>query len=51
MAFDLRSRSRRTAFETAAHRKGANVTYLEPTGSQIGRRHTIKAVLVATLGG
>ena len=29
----------RCAFEVAAHDQGANVTYLGPTGSQMGKRN------------
>ena len=37
LIFEKTSTRTRTAFETAAHDQGATVTYLEPTGSQIGQ--------------
>ncbi len=32
----------RCAFEVAAHDQGAHVTYLGPTGSQMGKKETAK---------
>ena len=32
---------RATAFEVAAYDQGAHVTYLDPTGSQLGHKESI----------
>src|SRR5262252_3816198 len=40
--FEKTSTRTRTAFETAAHDQGAQVTYLDPTGSQIGHKESVK---------
>jgi ornithine carbamoyltransferase len=42
LIFEKASTRTRCAFETAAFDQGANVTYLGPTGSQIGKKETIK---------
>jgi ornithine carbamoyltransferase len=42
LIFEKTSTRTRTAFEVAAHDQGAHVTYLEPTGSQIGHKETMK---------
>jgi ornithine carbamoyltransferase len=42
LIFEKTSTRTRTAFETAAHDQGATVTYLDPTGSQIGRKESMK---------
>jgi ornithine carbamoyltransferase len=42
LIFEKTSTRTRTAFETAAHDQGAQVTYLEPSGSQIGHKESIK---------
>jgi ornithine carbamoyltransferase len=42
LIFEKTSTRTRTAFEVAAHDQGANVTYLEPGGSQIGRKESMK---------
>ncbi|MBV1850897.1 ornithine carbamoyltransferase [Catellatospora tritici] len=42
LIFEKTSTRTRTAFETAAHDQGAQVTYLEPTGSQIGHKESMK---------
>ncbi|KOG56298.1 ornithine carbamoyltransferase [Streptomyces griseoflavus] len=42
LIFEKTSTRTRCAFETAAHQQGAHVTYLEPTGSQIGHKESIK---------
>ena len=42
LIFEKTSTRTRTAFETAAHDQGAMVTYLEPTGSQIGHKESMK---------
>jgi ornithine carbamoyltransferase len=42
LIFEKSSTRTRTAFETAAHDQGAQVTYLEPSGSQIGHKESIK---------
>src|SRR6266571_5967554 len=39
--FEKASTRTRCAFETAAYDQGAHVTYLEPTGSQIGDKESI----------
>jgi ornithine carbamoyltransferase len=40
--FEKASTRTRTAFEAAAYDQGANVTYLGPSGSQIGHKETMK---------
>ena len=42
LIFEKTSTRTRTAFETAAHDQGATVTYLDPTGSQIGHKESMK---------
>ena len=42
LIFEKASTRTRCAFETAAFDQGANVTYLGPTGSQIGAKESIK---------
>jgi ornithine carbamoyltransferase len=42
LIFEKTSTRTRTAFEVAAHDQGAHVTYLEPSGSQIGHRESMK---------
>jgi ornithine carbamoyltransferase len=42
LIFEKTSTRTRTAFEVAAHDQGAHVTYLEPTGSQIGHKESMK---------
>ncbi|MDT0449559.1 ornithine carbamoyltransferase [Streptomyces hesseae] len=42
LIFEKTSTRTRCAFETAAYQQGAHVTYLEPTGSQIGHKESIK---------
>ena len=42
LIFEKSSTRTRTAFEVAAHDQGAQVTYLEPTGSQIGHKESMK---------
>jgi ornithine carbamoyltransferase len=42
LIFEKSSTRTRCAFETAAHDQGAQVTYLGPTGSQIGNKETMK---------
>jgi ornithine carbamoyltransferase len=42
LIFEKTSTRTRTAFEVAAHDQGAHVTYLEPGGSQIGHKETMK---------
>jgi ornithine carbamoyltransferase len=42
LIFEKPSTRTRTAFEVAAHDQGAHVTYLEPSGSQIGHKETMK---------
>lgn len=42
LIFEKASTRTRCAFETAAHDQGAHVTYLGPTGSQLGAKETIK---------
>ncbi len=41
LIFEKSSTRTRCAFEVAAYDLGMNVTYLEPTGSQIGKKETI----------
>ena len=42
LIFEKASTRTRCAFETAAYDQGAHVTYLGPTGSQLGAKETIK---------
>ena len=42
LIFEKASTRTRTAFEVAAHDQGAHVTYLEPGGSQIGHKESMK---------
>ena len=42
LIFEKTSTRTRTAFEVAAKDQGASVTYLEPTGSQIGHKESMK---------
>jgi ornithine carbamoyltransferase len=42
LIFEKDSTRTRCAFETAAFDQGANVTYLGPTGSQLGKKETMK---------
>lgn len=42
LIFEKASTRTRCAFEVAAYDQGAHVTYIEPTGSQIGAKETMK---------
>ena len=42
LIFEKASTRTRCAFDTAAYDQGAHVTYLGPTGSQIGKKETMK---------
>lgn len=42
LIFEKNSTRTRCAFEVAAHDLGMHVTYLDPTGSQIGKKESIK---------
>src|SRR5256885_5283918 len=42
LIFEKTSTRTRCAFEVAAHDQGANVTYLDPAGSQIGHKESFK---------
>ncbi len=42
LIFEKTSTRTRCAFEVAAHDQGANVTYLGPTGTQIGKKESMK---------
>ncbi|HVW51257.1 MAG TPA: ornithine carbamoyltransferase [Trinickia sp.] len=42
LIFEKSSTRTRCAFEVAAHDQGAHVTYLDPAGSQIGNKESIK---------
>ena len=42
LIFEKASTRTRCAFETAAHDQGANVSYLGPSGSQIGKKETMR---------
>ncbi len=42
LIFEKTSTRTRVAFEVAAYDQGANVTYLEPSGSQIGHKESMK---------
>jgi len=42
LLFAKASTRTRCAFEVAAHDQGANVTYLDPTGSHLGKKESVK---------
>src|SRR6201993_1286339 len=42
LIFEKTSTRTRCAFEVAAHDQGANVTYIDPTSSQIGHKESMK---------
>ena len=42
LIFEKTSTRTRAAFEVAAHQQGAHTTYLDPAGSQIGHKESIK---------
>ena len=42
LIFEKTSTRTRCAFEVACHDQGANVTYLDPAGSQIGHKESVK---------
>ena len=42
LIFEKTSTRTRCAFETASYDQGAHVTYLGPTGSQLGKKETMK---------
>jgi len=42
LIFEKTSTRTRCAFEVAAHDQGAHVTYLDPSGSQIGHKESVK---------
>jgi ornithine carbamoyltransferase len=42
LIFEKTSTRTRCAFEVAAHDQGAHVTYLDPTGSQLGHKESVK---------
>ncbi|HTO82122.1 MAG TPA: ornithine carbamoyltransferase [Methylomirabilota bacterium] len=42
LIFEKSSTRTRCAFEVACHDQGANVTYLDPTGSQMGHKESVK---------
>ena len=42
LIFEKTSTRTRTSFEVAAHDQGAHVTYLDPSGSQIGHKESMK---------
>jgi len=42
LIFEKTSTRTRCAFEVASHDQGAHVTYLEPSGSQMGHKETVK---------
>ncbi|RLD91295.1 MAG: ornithine carbamoyltransferase subunit F, partial [Bacteroidetes bacterium] len=42
LIFEKSSTRTRCAFEVAAHDQGANVTYLGPSGTQIGKKESMK---------
>jgi ornithine carbamoyltransferase len=42
LVFEKSSTRTRTAFEVAAHDQGAQVSYLEPSGSQIGHKESMR---------
>src|SRR5512138_3166385 len=42
LIFEKTSTRTRCAFEVACHDQGANVTYLDPSGSQMGKKESMK---------
>ena len=42
LIFEKTSTRTRAAFEVAAHDQGAHVTYLDPSGSQVGHKESVK---------
>jgi ornithine carbamoyltransferase len=42
LIFEKSSTRTRCAFEVAAHDQGAHVTYLDPSGSQLGKKESVK---------
>ena len=42
LIFEKTSTRTRCAFEVAAHDQGAHITYLDPSGSQIGHKESMK---------
>ncbi|WP_374349962.1 ornithine carbamoyltransferase [Chitinimonas sp.] len=42
LVFEKTSTRTRCAFEVAAHDQGAHITYLDPSGSQIGHKESVK---------
>src|SRR6516164_10295235 len=42
LIFEKTSTRTRCAFEVACHDQGAHVTYLDPTGSQMGHKESVK---------
>src|SRR3974377_2109835 len=42
LIFEKTSTRTRCAFEVACYDQGANVTYLDPSGSQIGHKESVK---------
>ena len=42
LIFEKTSTRTRCAFEVACHDQGAHVTYLDPSGSQIGHKESVK---------
>ncbi len=42
LVFEKTSTRTRSAFEVAAHHQGAHVTYLDPAGSQMGHKESVK---------
>ena len=42
LIFEKTSTRTRCAFEVAAHDQGAHVTYLDPTGSQLGKKESVR---------
>ncbi|CAN5377984.1 ornithine carbamoyltransferase [soil metagenome] len=42
LIFEKSSTRTRCAFEVAAHEQGAHVTYLDPSGSQLGHKESVK---------
>ena len=42
LIFEKSSTRTRCAFETAAYDQGANITYLDPSGSQLGKKESMK---------
>ena len=51
LIFEKTSTRTRCAFEVAGHDQGAHVTYLDPTGSQLGHKESVADEAIAVFRG